>query len=77
MRAHARDWAVAVLVCAVGIAGLAHDAWQRRIVMPKRGGLFQRFPTTNTTNESAIGAGRGRGCAAVAAGAGPKSAVTR
>jgi cytochrome b561 len=43
----------------------------------ERGGPAQRFPTTNTTNESAISAGRGRGCAAVAAGAGPKSAVTR
>lgn len=45
--------------------------------MLKRGGLAQRLPTTSTTNESAISAARGRGCAAVAAGAGPKSAVTR
>jgi cytochrome b561 len=45
--------------------------------MLKHGGLPHGFPTTNTTNESAISAGRGRGCAAVAGAAGPKSAVTR
>ena len=39
--------------------------------------MAQRSPTTNTTKESAINAGRGRGCSAVGAGAGPKSAVTR
>jgi hypothetical protein len=39
--------------------------------------LYQGFPTTSTTNESAIGVGRGLGCAAVAGGATPKSAVTR
>jgi hypothetical protein len=37
----------------------------------------QRSPTVSTTKESGIRAGRGRGCSAVAAGAGPKSAVTR
>jgi hypothetical protein len=37
----------------------------------------QRSPTTSNTKESSISAGRGRGCSAVAAGAGPKSAVTR
>jgi hypothetical protein len=37
----------------------------------------QRLPTTSTTNESGISAGRGCGCSAVAGGAGPKSAVTR
>jgi hypothetical protein len=37
----------------------------------------QRSPTTSTTNESSISAGRGRGCSVVAGGAGPKSAVTR
>jgi diguanylate cyclase (GGDEF)-like protein/PAS domain S-box-containing protein len=37
----------------------------------------QRLPTTRTTKESSISVGRGRGCSAVAAGAGPKSAVTR
>jgi cytochrome b561 len=37
----------------------------------------QRLPTTSTTNESGISVGRGCGCSAVAAGAGPKSAVTR
>ncbi len=37
----------------------------------------QRLPATSTTNESGISAGRGCGCSAVAAGAGPKSAVTR
>ena len=39
--------------------------------------ISQRSPTTSTTKESAIGAGLGRGCSAVAAGAGPKSALTR
>jgi cytochrome b561 len=39
--------------------------------------MVQRAPTSSTTKESAITAGRGRGCSAVAAGAGPKSAVTR
>jgi hypothetical protein len=39
--------------------------------------MTHRSPTTSTTKESAISAGRGRGCSAVAAGAGPKSAVTR
>jgi hypothetical protein len=39
--------------------------------------MTQRSPTTSTTKESGISAGRGRGCSAVAAGAGPKSAVTR
>jgi cytochrome b561 len=39
--------------------------------------MAQRSPTTSTTKESSISAGRGRGCSAVAAGAGPKSAVTR
>ena len=37
----------------------------------------QRRPTTSTTNESGIGAGRGWGCSAVAAGGSAKSAVTR
>jgi cytochrome b561 len=39
--------------------------------------MAHRSPTTSTTKESAINAGRGRGCSAVGAGAGPKSAVTR
>ena len=39
--------------------------------------MVQRTPTSSTTKESAITAGRGRGCSAVGAGAGPKSAVTR
>ena len=39
--------------------------------------MTQCSPTTSTTKESGISAGRGRGCSAVAAGAGPKSAVTR
>jgi hypothetical protein len=37
----------------------------------------QRLPTTSTTNDPAIGAGRGCGCSAVAAGAVAKSAVAR
>lgn len=39
--------------------------------------MSQRSPTTNTTKELSISAGRGRGCSAVADGAGPKSALTR
>jgi hypothetical protein len=39
--------------------------------------LSQRSPTTSSTKDSAIGAGLGRGCSAVAGGVGPKSAVTR
>jgi hypothetical protein len=56
---------------------LAYGVVALIIILVLEAWMTQRSPTTSTTKESAISAGRGRGCSAVAAGAGPKSAVTR
>ncbi|HEX3951906.1 MAG TPA: hypothetical protein VHW95_18805 [Steroidobacteraceae bacterium] len=55
---------------AYGVVALA----MIRLLGPR---IIQRSPAISRTKESGISAGRGRGCSAVAAGAGPKSAVTR
>jgi hypothetical protein len=72
---HLRDYLAygvfALLIIHV-LAALQSQARKRMLAL-----AAQRLPTTSTTNESGMSAGRGCGCSAVAGGAGPKSAVTR